>query len=237
MKKNYSNMLTIMLTILIIGAGVGAINIYAGFRQNSRIGKIESVRMQKDRDISFESKVFYDVFQVGFEKWKEISIPMKYKNIVFGICKEYGIGTAENINGYVAGNEYIIVAKKGNVELKIYINPKDKMFEYNVISNEKYNKISPQKGIENLEKDREQKNSSLYSLMNIMLQEGIIGDIVPKAIGSVKTIMERFEENDMFIHNEKIYIPYRNNENYVVLIYDYNKSQYCGGKLFFGKEY
>lgn len=236
MKKNFSNGITILAALLIIIIGIGVINIYASYKQNNRLDKVWSVPMQKDGDISFEKKIFEDASAWDISTFKESNIPEKYDTLIHEISMKCGITNFENIRIYNKDRQYVIAVKENGIEVKVYIDENQRRFEFFINDSGKTDSSgTKEKGMKQIEQEKEDRNSELYSLMNQMLQGCINGGIVPEKVHTVKAIMEEFQENSIFVHNEKIYVTYSNNDKYIVLIYDYKNEYYCAGKLFFGE--
>lgn len=236
MKKKFSNGITIFTALLIIVMGVGVINIYASYKQNSRLDQVQSVPMQKDSDISFEKKIFEDASEWDISTFKESDVPEKYEGFIHEISGECAIENPEKVKAYNQDTRYLIAVEENNIEVKMYVDEKHRRFEFFAKDSEKTDHSgTKQNGIKTVEQEKEDRNSELYSLINHMLQGCINGGIAPEKVDTVKDVMEEFQENSIFVHNEKIYVTYSNNDEYIVLIYDYKNEYYCAGKLFFGE--
>ena len=214
MKKNISNIVTILAALIIVVAGVEAINIYASHEEKTRINKVGSTFLQLDNDISLERKVFNSECIIT-GSYKEVKNFNKFSAITDEIIKEYAMDTRTEKTGYTNGDSYIIKLKDNSQEINVFINEKNRFVK--------------------VQDDRDSTGSELYSLINAILKGCIKENMVSPKLDTIKKIMGDFNGEEIFWHGDKFYIPFRNNEKYIVIMYDYKNKEYCGGKLVLGE--
>ena len=234
MRLNISNIVTILAALIIVVAGVEAINIYASHEEKTRINKVGSTFLQLDNDISLERKVFNSECIIT-GSYKEVKNFNKFSAITDEIIKEYAMDTRTEKTGYTNGDSYIIKLKDNSQEINVFINEKNRAIEFQKSMVEINNAGKREEGFVKVQDDRDSTGSELYSLINAILKGCIKENMVSPKLDTIKKIMGDFNGEEIFWHGDKFYIPFRNNEKYIVIMYDYKNKEYCGGKLVLGE--
>ena len=231
MKRNkMMTVLTILIAIVIIVVSVGVVNTYSYYRKQNNTSRTVHTKLSNASDVSFE-KSFFD------DSWEEYQIegvecsnyPEEYANAYKSILKEFDVTT----HGYECfrykKDEFILLDRFDGGVIKNYLNQKDNIFEIKILCNGTEKTGGEKSGSKHIEEQLQKRNSKLYSMLNNVLY------ILQKNSIISKEQKNKFSSGSKFIHNQKIYIPFIAQENYILFIYDYRIEKYCGIKTVFSK--
>lgn len=230
MKKNkIMTVITVLLAIVIIIAGVGAVELYSNYRRQGNTEKVKQTRLSSASDVSFEKDFFDQEWEnYRLENLETGKYPANYSKTIADILGTLQIATYGRQSFQHGKDEFIFIDQFRKGQVKSFFDQSKKRIDiklnYHMTVEEKGDET---KGCEYIEGQLEERKSPLHSMLNNVL----------KALQKYEIISNNqkveFSSGSEFIHNKKIYIPFIAQKNYILFIYDYQIRKYCGIKIFF----
>lgn len=230
MKKNkIMTVITVLLAIVIIIAGVGAVELYSYYRKQGNTEKAKQIRLSSAGDVSFE-KDFFDLEWENYrlENLETGKYPANYSKTIEDILGALQISTYGRQSFQYGKDEFIFIDQFRKGQVKSFFDQSKKRIDiklnYHMTVEEKGDETA---GREYIEGQLEDRNSTLQSMLHNVL----------KTLQKHKIIFDNqkveFSSGSEFVHNKKIYIPFIARKNYILFIYDYQIRKYCGIKISF----
>ena len=230
-KNNIMTVITVLISIVIIVISVGVVNAYSYYKKQNSISKITQTKLSNATDASFEKRFFDE----GWEEYKLSGTecdeyPKDYARAYEDILKEVNITTYGRQKYNPQKGEFIFIDQFEAGQVKSYFKQNEKRIDIKMNYHMENGKKGTEKeGKKYIEEQLQEKNSRLHSMLNHTL------DTLQKNKMIDKKQKVEFSSGNKFIHNKKIYIPFIEQSNYIVFIYDYQIEKYCGIKISFSK--
>lgn len=230
-KNNIMTVITVLIAIVIIVVSVGVVNAYSYYKKQNNISKIKQTKLSNAADVSFEKRFFdeeWEEYRLSGSECKEY--PVNYTRAYEDILKEVDIVTYGRQKFNPRKEEFILIDQFEEAQVKSYFKQKEKRIDIKINYHMDVEKKGTEKtGKKYIEKQLQEKNSKLNSMLNHIIDTLHKNQIIDKEQ------KVEFSSGNHFIHDKKIYIPFIEQSNYVLFIYDYQVEKYCGIKICFSK--